>query len=134
MAQETNAGMERQRAEDNTRLRRLAAEELASMRIELARALEDRVELHKDLNLLAERLSTQENLGVERLAKQEELTEAARAETQRVQTELDGSRDTVQRQAAHIARLKKQMARPTRLLAKKILRRSPQQSGSDNGS
>ncbi len=104
------------------------------MRIELARALEDRVELHKDLNLLAERLSTQENLGVERLAKQEELTEAARAETQRVQTELDGSRDTVQRQAAHIARLKKQMARPTRLLAKKILRRSPQQSGSDNGS
>lgn len=116
MVQDTKADMERQRADENERLRRLAAEELASMRIELARALEDRVVLHHDLNLLAERLS-----------QQEDLTFAARGE-------LVEAVATSERQAAHIARLKKQTARPVRLLAKKILRRSPQQSGSDNAS
>lgn len=127
MAQETKAGMDQQRADENERLRRLAADELAAMRIELARALDERVELHKDLNLLAERLSDQENRTA--LA----LEDKQRTEAE-LQAELANSADTVQRQAAHIARLKKQMERPTRLLAKKVLRRAPKQSGSGNAS
>ena len=123
MAQDTDTGAEQQRTEENTRLRRLAAQELASMRIELARALEDRLELHQDLNLLAERLSMQEDL-----------TMAAREEAQRIQAELDGAGATIQRQAMHIARLKKQIARPTRLLAKKVLRRLHQKPVPDNAS
>ena len=132
MAQEMQADMERQRAEENERLRRLAAEELSAMRIELTRALEDRVELHQDLNLLAERLSVQENLTMKARDETRLALEEARVEAHRLQTASDEAAGTIQRQAAHIARLKKQMARPTRLLAKKILRRTPKQSGSSN--
>ena len=120
-ANDAEANIERRRADENERLRRLAAEELASMRIELARALEDRVELHRDLNLLAERLSVQADL-----------TSMAQADTIRVQSELDEAADTIQRQAAHITRLKTQMSRPVRLMVKKFVRRARRASGSGN--
>lgn len=74
--------VEQQQAEDNERLRRLAAAELAAMRVELTRALGDRVELHQDLNSLAERLS-----------QQEEQTIAAKAETDAMRAELAHARD-----------------------------------------
>lgn len=73
--------MDNQRADDNERLRRLAAAELASMRVELTRALKDRVELHQDLNALAERLS-----------RQEEQTIAAKSEADEARAQLDATR------------------------------------------
>lgn len=76
---------DRQRAEDNDRLRRLAAEELAAIRTELTRALQERVELHQDLNALAERLSEQEN------------------RTAEVQSELDGTKAELAEARAELA-------------------------------
>lgn len=51
---------QQKRADDNERLRRLATEELASMRAELTQVLSDRGELHQMLNSLAVRLAQQE--------------------------------------------------------------------------
>lgn len=91
--------LQQQKAEDNERLRRLAAAELASMRVELTAALNDRVELHRDLNALAERLS-----------QQEDLTIAARHETAGVREELAAVQ-------AELASTKQDLATSERTLA-----------------
>lgn len=93
------------------------------MRIELARALQDRVELHRDMNTLAERLSIQEDKTLSAEERQKEIALKAKEE-------LGVTTETIKRQAAHIARLKRQTARPLRLIAKKFMRRPSKQSGS----
>lgn len=101
----------RQRADDNERLRKLAAEEIASLRTEMARMVEGRVGLDAELLALAEHLSLQR---VE--------TERVIAELEETKAELAESKGTIDRQHVHIAGLKKQNSRPLRLLVKKVLR------------
>lgn len=105
------------------RLRNLAAEELVALRSEMTRLVAERAGFKKDLLSLAEQISTQRG-ETERVT--ERLTadlDTAKEELARAQAELHEAKDLAARQQAHIAGLKKQNARPARLLAKKTLRR-----------
>ncbi|TRY17790.1 hypothetical protein FOJ82_10980 [Tessaracoccus rhinocerotis] len=117
--------MDQQRAEDNERLRRLAAAELASMREELGRAQAERVELHLDLNSLAQRLSEQEErniaLGVEIAGRDADLAET-KAEASAARRELGAARAELEQLKA-VRRWTRVVPKPLRRAARKALGR-----------
>lgn len=126
-----------ERAESNERLRRMLTEELESTRDELTAATADStrtraemLQLHTKLN--AEMESVRQE-AAEREAAGQEGCEAVQHDLDQARAELAAARDTIQRQEAHIKRLKQQIARPVRILAKKVLRRGTAPSRGDAG-
>lgn len=102
------AGEWQQRADDNERLRRLATSEMETARDELASCVADLSRTRADLLTLNERTSV---------------------ELASLHAELAEARDTIARQKAYIERLRKQLSRPLRLLAKKVITRVRPGSG-----
>lgn len=108
----------RTRAEENERLRRLLADELAHTRDELSEATSDATGIRSELLALNSRtrdvIST---LAAENESLKEQLASARR--------DAMDAQEIIRRQTQHIARLKRQVERPFRTIAKKVLRKSP---------
>ena len=100
-----------QRAVDNERLRRLAVSELESTRDQLADAVSQLQKTRADL------IQTNEIL-VAAVAEHEELT----LEKEELAQALNEATDIVKRQKAYIDRLRHQLDRPMRQVAKKAVR------------